>query len=218
MRGIRLVEDRWTTVRHIVEAFAIVAAGLWAFYTFVYQEKIKPAGEPASLSASMTFRHLGHDARREILGVDIRFQNTGKTEIDIAAEAYDVWGERYGTRETVVEDRQANRRLYTRVLPTISRHLIVSFAHLRDAAVGGEKNIHIILGPGTTETIAEVITFRRGEYDLIHGQVFAVPVKTSDKQKVNVAVVKIDAGGVAVVPRNPDYFEDDNVADIALIP
>ena len=42
-RSIRLVEDRWATIRHVVEAVAIVGAALWAFYVFVYQERIKPA-------------------------------------------------------------------------------------------------------------------------------------------------------------------------------
>ncbi len=43
---IRIIEDPWATFRHVIEAVAIVAAGLWAFYIFVYQEKIKPSGEP----------------------------------------------------------------------------------------------------------------------------------------------------------------------------
>ncbi|MBC5799358.1 MAG: hypothetical protein GIW94_05210 [Candidatus Eremiobacteraeota bacterium] len=30
-QAIRLVEDRWATIRHVVEAVAIVAAGAWAF-------------------------------------------------------------------------------------------------------------------------------------------------------------------------------------------
>ena len=29
-RTVRLIEDRWATVRHAVEAIAIVAAGIWA--------------------------------------------------------------------------------------------------------------------------------------------------------------------------------------------
>jgi hypothetical protein len=45
-REIRLVEDPWATLRHVVEVLALVAAGAWAFYTFIYQEKIKPANEP----------------------------------------------------------------------------------------------------------------------------------------------------------------------------
>ncbi len=95
---IRLVEDRWTTIRHVVEALAIVAAGAWAFYTFFYQEKIKPAGEPPSLSLVPHVTRLGRDARRDFVDVSFDFRNTGKTELDIAADGWNVWGIRYGHR------------------------------------------------------------------------------------------------------------------------
>jgi hypothetical protein len=35
-RAIRLIEERWTVIRHAVEAIAIVLAGLWGLYVFVY--------------------------------------------------------------------------------------------------------------------------------------------------------------------------------------
>jgi hypothetical protein len=91
-RAIRIVDDRWTVVRHVVESLAIIAAGLWAFYIFVYQEKIKPASDPASLTTSIGVHRLGRDATRDALSIDVRLQNSGKTEIDIAADAFNVWG------------------------------------------------------------------------------------------------------------------------------
>jgi hypothetical protein len=87
-RSIRLVEDRWATFRHILEVVAIIAAGAWAFYTFCYQEKIKPAGEPASIEETLCITRLGRDAQRDIIDASFGFRNTGKTEIDIAADGW----------------------------------------------------------------------------------------------------------------------------------
>jgi hypothetical protein len=36
-------------VRDIVEVVAIIAAGIWALYTFVYAERVKPASEPPTV-------------------------------------------------------------------------------------------------------------------------------------------------------------------------
>jgi hypothetical protein len=215
-REIRIVEDQWASYRHVIEAVAIVIAGVWAFYTFVYQEKIKPAGEPASLNDSVAITRLGRDARREVLGIAVRFVNTGKTEIDIAADAYNVWGDRYGARERSTSVERHGYHAYASSIPRASRRIVERFAELRDAAVGGVVGTHIVLEPGATETVADVIVVPRGEYDVIHAQVVAVPVKTSDPEKVHVSIERRRNGGFWL--HTPDAFEDDNDTDFALIP
>jgi hypothetical protein len=39
-------------VRDVVEIAAIVAAGLWAFYVFVYENRIKPSFLPPELAVT----------------------------------------------------------------------------------------------------------------------------------------------------------------------
>ena len=126
-RKIQIVEDPWATFRHIIEGVAIVAAGLWAFYTFIYQERIKPASEPAALSETISVQRLGRDEKREILGVTFTYRNAGKTEIDIAADAYDIVGIRYGDRAKTFDRRAADRPgsqiRYRRRHPPASRQI-----------------------------------------------------------------------------------------------
>ena len=107
---VRIVEDRWAAFRHIIEAVAIVCAGMWAFYTFIYQEKIKPASEPAALNVSISVHSLRHDPVRDILGLELVFRNTGKTEIDIAADGYNVWGENYANHPRIRTNERIDRR------------------------------------------------------------------------------------------------------------
>jgi hypothetical protein len=218
-RTFHVVEDRWATFRHVVEAFAIVAAGLWAFYTFVYQEKIKPAGEPAALVPTVSIERLGRDSRRDILNLTIRLQNSGKTEIDIAADAWSVLGERFADREMVTRTTNGRSRTYSDEIPVVSTRLITTAVEFREAAEGGPKGRHIVIEPGASEAIGAVIVVPRGAYDMLHAEASMVPVKTSIAQKVRISVVhdKLGAATLNVAAGSPAY--QDNVAtDFALIP
>ncbi|MDE2483333.1 MAG: hypothetical protein KGN02_14240, partial [bacterium] len=148
---VRIVEDQWTTWRHVIEAIAIVAAGLWAFYTFVYQENIKPASEPAALTPKIIVSRLGRDATRDLLNVTLQFRNSGKTEIDIAADAIDVYGVRYGTKP-VAKTQSLGKKFvsFSRQLPVISRTVVLRQYELRALAKGGMAGYHIVLEPGAT--------------------------------------------------------------------
>jgi hypothetical protein len=211
---VRIAEDRWATLRHVVEAVAIVLAGVWAFYTFVYTEKIKPAGEPAALSVTISVKSLGRSSTRDDFGYALTFSNTGKTVLDVAADGYNIWGERYGARPVLWKRDGPNRHEYSNDLPIVSRRLITAFAELRAKAVGGRALSHIEIEPGSTETIAGVFAVPRGAYDVIQAQVIAVPVKTSAAQVV-VRVLKDRVGGYWLQP--PDGVdEDDNSTEFVV--
>jgi hypothetical protein len=86
--------SRLTALRDIVEIVAIVAAGGWAFYTFVYQNDIKPANSPPLIQFDGKMTRLGQ--RAGLVAVQSRFsiRNDGVT---------DVW--LYGFAETVLGSR-----------------------------------------------------------------------------------------------------------------
>jgi hypothetical protein len=215
-RAIQLIEDRWANVRHIAEAIAIIGAGLWAFYVFIYQEDIKPAGDPAALVVSIAIHRMGRDARRDILVVDTTFSNVGKTEIDIAADGFDLWGIRYGVRPVLRRTGNATKADISNDIPERSRTLIRASAELRAAAVGGPDR-HIIMEPGSTQTIAETVVLARGAYDSLEAFVIALPVKTSSKSKVHVSIVRDSSHGLWL-HGSGDWNEDDNRTEFALIP
>ncbi|HTW85794.1 MAG TPA: hypothetical protein VMD91_17115 [Candidatus Sulfotelmatobacter sp.] len=218
--AIRIVEDRWTTFRHVIEAVAIIAAGLWAFYTFVYQEKIKPAGEPAALDPTILVQRVGHDAKREVLRVTVQWRNTGQTEIDIAADGWNLYGERYGPRpvhHTV--DQDGNLRDETNALPIVSRTLLRAYGQLRDAAVGGLTGDHIVIEPGTTTTYDDPggdVIVPRGRYDVIDAEIIGVPVKTPVRRKVHITMTRSSRGGVWF--RSNEVTSSDTRSSTSLIP
>jgi len=188
-----------------------------AFYTFFYQEKIKPAGEAPALVPTVTVSRLGRDAKREILKVSLSYHNTGKTEIDIAADAVNVWGVRYGLRDKLHVFSGAGVHVYSVTMPEVSRRLIASVVELREAARGGRAGFNNVIEPGATTTLSDVIVLRRAQYDLIDAQLVAVPVKLH-RAKVRVDLISDKGGGTSLRPDPTRAFEDDNTTDFALIP
>ncbi len=217
-RTIRLAEDRWANVRHIVEVVAIVAAGLWGFYVFIYQERIKPAGEPAALVPSVVVERLGRDAHRDVLRVSLRFRNTGKGEIDIAADAFNIWGDRYGSRPVVATEDTPNHRVYANTVPLVSTHLLETRSELRQSAQGGRKGYNFVIESGASNDMSYVIVIPRGTYDLIRAQVIAVPVKFPVSSPVRVTMQRLRDGAAWLRADSPGTFEDDADVQFALIP
>ena len=216
-RSIQLIEDRWANVRHIAEAIAIVAAGLWAFYVFVYQEDIKPAHEPAALVLSISIHRLGRDARHEILLVGIDYRNVGKTEIDIAADGFDLWGIRYASHirpRALFSKHGAD--IYNDV-PEVSRSLIRASMELRARARNGDPRRHIIIEPGATESVDTTVVLPRGAYDALQALVIAVPAKTSANGKLNITITRPPQVGLWL-GGSGNWDEDDDRTDFALVP
>ena len=217
---VRIVEDRWTTWRHVIEGVAIVAAGLWAFYTFIYQEHIKPAGEPAALAPKIVVERLGRDATRDIVSVKLQLRNVGKTEIDIAAEAIDIYGIRYGDK--AIDSRKkrgAQVALFTHQVPEISRSVVFREYELRAAAKGGIPGYHIISEPDASAELPETVVVRRGAYDALEVVASVVPVKTSIGHPVIVGVRRDKDGGYALVPDEASGADEDSIGTtFALIP
>jgi len=213
-----MIEDPWTTFRHIVEAVAIFAAGAWAFYTFVYQEKIKPARLPAALSVDISVTRLGRDAHRDIIDVTSSLHNAGLSEIDIAADGVNVWGDRYGTSATHHEHRGDGFRMVGNLIREVRSDVIFSFAELRDASVGGHQGTHIVLEPGDTSKLSYLVVVPRDRYDVVHAQAVAVPIKTPVAARVLVEVVANHDGSMTLRPVGNDLAEDDTDTNFALVP
>jgi hypothetical protein len=88
-------------VRDIVEVVAIVAAGIWAFYTFVYENRIKPSFADPELNFIVTMEKLGrHDS---LVGIRLHTEihNVGTVQANLVGLSFWVVGKR------VVPERRA---------------------------------------------------------------------------------------------------------------
>jgi hypothetical protein len=145
---VHSVPTRAEQVRTAVEIIAILAAGLWALYTFVYEQRIKPLSEPAEFSLPTTVTQGPTVNGVVFLTIHKRLENTGNVPIDIAAEALNVYGEK------IVNSRKRVQRIRTPYavevkndVPRRPVDLLFSQAKLRSGAVGGDPTTSFFLPP-----------------------------------------------------------------------
>jgi hypothetical protein len=127
-------------IRIAVEVVAIVAGGLWALYTFAYEQRIKPLSEDPSFSVPTIVDQSSTVNGVAFLTIHKRLVNTGNVPIDIAAEALSVYGEVIGQslrRYTRVETPTSDS--ITADDPRRPAALLFSIAKLRSGAVGGQQ-------------------------------------------------------------------------------
>lgn len=88
--GLRPLHSR--TLREIVEVVAILLAGIWALYVFVYENRIKPTLAPPTPSISVEMRHVGKDGELAVIRIDESIRNPGPAEVHFLAYSLTVIG------------------------------------------------------------------------------------------------------------------------------
>jgi hypothetical protein len=78
--------------RDIIEIGAIVTAGIWALYVFVYENRIKPAHEPVNLEFKATMSQLSQRDGLIAIRLDTVSRNLGTTRVQFLGFGYYVEG------------------------------------------------------------------------------------------------------------------------------
>lgn len=154
-------------VRLIVEIVAIVLTGLWAFYTFIYTERIKPALETANAEFVPSIERNRSHGNIDSATLAVSVRNTGHTDIDIAAEAIDIVGARLGSTPQHVRKDEPTQVVDDRTLPIIQSKLLVAYSRLRAGAKGGQNYSHLVLHPGEHFDYRFLVTFPRNRFDVV---------------------------------------------------
>ncbi len=81
--------------RHLVEIIALITAAVWAFYVFVYQERIKPALEPARLHVSTNLTHEALQGGKELVTIYVTIKNIGSIDASMAGLIVNAYGVKY---------------------------------------------------------------------------------------------------------------------------
>ncbi len=89
-------------VRDIVEIVAIVAAGIWAFYVFVYENRIKPTLQPPDVTITGSIERIGRVHGLDTIRLTTAVNNVGSTAIIFLAYSVTVTGARVALSKTPV--------------------------------------------------------------------------------------------------------------------
>ncbi|MBV9333028.1 MAG: hypothetical protein JO146_03395 [Candidatus Eremiobacteraeota bacterium] len=82
------------TLRDVVEVLAIVAAGIWAFYVFAYENRIKPAMASPDVDVKASMTRLSERNGLVAVGLHLQMHNVSTVQARFLGLAVNVYGER----------------------------------------------------------------------------------------------------------------------------
>ncbi|HET6277087.1 MAG TPA: hypothetical protein VFE16_14250 [Candidatus Cybelea sp.] len=182
-------------VRTAVEVAAIVAAGLWALYTFVYEQRIKPLAEAAAFTVRTTVDQGATVNGVTFLTVHKRFENTGNVPIDVAAEALTIYGERVMARQRRVLLESSTRAEIRDDVPRKVVTVLYSIAKLRNGAVGGNQNSSFYISPQSSNEEDYLVAVPVKNYPIVKVVRKDFIEKAPIFPKLSVRILKTKLGG-----------------------
>lgn len=195
------VPTRAEQIRTAVEIIAIVAAGLWALYTFVYEQRIKPLSEAPSFSVSTPVDQLASRDGIVFLTIHKRLENTGNVPIDLAAEALSVYGERIGKRTQKKNRFESPTRMEVNAdVPRRPVALLFSVAKLRSGAVRGNPNSSFYLPAHSSAEQVYLVAVPANLYPVVLVVRKDYIEKAPIVPKVPVTIVKTSRGAYDLQP------------------
>jgi hypothetical protein len=95
-RGRRARKD-WLQSNHViikdtVQILLLLVGTVWAFYTFVYENKIKPSLEQPEIPVTASLKEVGQRDGMIAIEADVKARNASKTRVTVIAAYYNVTG------------------------------------------------------------------------------------------------------------------------------
>ena len=172
--SIHIQKTRFEIIRGYLEIAAILAAGCWAFYTFVYQEQLKPAQEPPSATLDVDLKRTKTTPSVDYIEVGYTMRNTSKGDIDVICDALNVYGERIDPKKRPIPDSVSSSDMtIDRSVPIGRSTLVYGSGILRDGAQHGHVGYHVSMRPRDTIRFAELIRLPHGMYDQLEARAIA---------------------------------------------
>jgi hypothetical protein len=180
------------TVRDLVEVVAIVLAGAWALYVFVFQNVILPGLAEPTPTFAVTMRHVGNDGPFAVVRLEESIRNIGTVRVHFIGHSLTVLGMNVVPAEPGPALRRASAALYSYSRFTPSRVVY------RDAIVTalGDDNEHrdLFVEPGQEITISREFYVPRQSFDRL--EAWLVAAFTKNDQQTIPTTLSFRANGV----------------------
>ena len=150
-------------VRDVVEIVAIIAAGIWAIYTFVYIERIKPSYDTPQVTMTGTLQREGERNGLVAFRYNVLFRNTGHVQLVTIATAFSAIGLRYASPGRRVSRQSSGVTTYERDAREVSRTPVYRVVSLGNLA-GGRGGLYEI-DPGNEIPESGIFFVRRADFD-----------------------------------------------------
>jgi hypothetical protein len=154
-------------VRDTVEVVAIVAAGIWAFYVFAYENRIKPSLADPNVNVIASMQRLSSRNGLIAVGLHVELRNVGTVKAHFLGMAFNVFGRRIvAARPHVVLQREAlsyDFDGFYRAQPKIPVYSYAYVTHLGNPSTGQDAEID----PGGAIENDRTFYVPQGRFDLL---------------------------------------------------
>jgi hypothetical protein len=154
--------------RHVIEIAAIVVAAAWAFYVFVYQERIKPATAKPELLHTITVEHSALGNGKEFVKVAAEFKNVGISDVQLDGVIVNVYGIHYGSNAGKQIEQPMSGIDKTNFGLTASRPVPLYSFFDEWPSMGAKKPASPVISPGLTWTESFAFAIHAGQYDSVN--------------------------------------------------
>lgn len=168
-------------VRDVVEVVAIIAAGIWAFYVFAYENRIKPSLLPPELNVSASMTKIGVHNGLIGVGLHLALHNIGTVKVHFLGVAVNVYGQRIVAAAPQGSVDRATLRWefsgFYRALPRIPVYSYAYVTQLGDPRTG----VDAFLNPGGSIEDDRTFYVPQGRFDLLTMGIDATYTKFEDQ-------------------------------------
>jgi hypothetical protein len=196
------------SVNAMTQTVALIAAGLWGVYTFVYQAQIAPSLAPPTVSLSSNLETVGKQKDTAAIKMSLTRTNPGQTSVRILALTYNA----VGIKEHFIGDEEQNSDFAVNDLNAQHLHksryvgkpereelLFKEGVLFEGANPNGSVSV---LSPNETVTRAVMLYADRKKFDRIKLKVSLFFQKESESGRPLV-LTKQNDGSISVIEENP---------------
>lgn len=182
--------------RHAAEIVALVIAAVWGLYVFVYQERIKPAGEAPAMDLRPSVSTQPLPGGRRLVTVSLHEKNIGSVDLQLVATAVNVYGFKYGLtmhpRSRV--NAPAGQYGYGNSLPR-SKSVLLSSVVTLDRPAGVSPAIWSGFSPGNEKAFATTFAVPAHDFDALTVGITVCYTRLDDQRVVAVTPRRTNDGG-----------------------
>ncbi len=154
-------------VRDVVEVVAIIIAGIWAFYIFAYENRIKPSFAKPDVNVTASMQRLGEHNGLVTVGLRLQLHNVGTVKTNFIGIAVNVFGERVVPATPPPQPQRPGTHYvfngYYRLQDKATVYTLAYVTHIGDPSTGTETPLE----PGTSVEIQRVFYVPKSRFDLL---------------------------------------------------
>ncbi|WP_128565557.1 hypothetical protein [Methylobacterium crusticola] len=205
-------------INTLVQTLAIVGAGAWGVYTFIYEARIKPSLEPPAVSVTTNLVKAGERDNHVAIRSTVTRKNVGQTGVRILGLVYNVVGVRAQFTDSTAPDdiiaskldtatKVAAARSYTLTDPgTVILRQGMLFAGAAETNADPSD-----LNPGEAVSRDLIVYADRTQYDFIRFQVRLAYIK-DDNQPIRLGF-KLNSDNTLAFEIKSDCRAESSICD-----